>query len=148
MTIVEYIDITTRLINTNTGVFGQNNDFNVNVPQIVLNEFDEYTVNVEKFTYQNTNIGSNVYPIILCDIIFPIIVNDTRSSIIYKGNIEALNANQVYNDSTNNSTIYCKLNKKNFNNLQIQIVRSDNGQPFTINPLSSLSILLCIKKIT
>ena len=144
---IEWIDITTNGINTNTGVYGSNNNFVVNISNLSLD--GTYGLVVYKLIYQNSNLTPDVvYPIVLCGEIKPIRVNNTFSSIIYYGRFRADSSDLIYDDATNNTSMSALLVNNIINQLSFSIVRSDNGQLFPINPLSVLRILVGIKKIT
>lgn len=136
-----YLDITTNDINQGTGVFGTNNRFTVN-PNIILNLQEKYTLKVIEFSYINIATPANIRPIILCDCTAPIYVNNTTSSIIYKGSVLTGNTNRITLNESNNSTLILDVDRNNLNSISFQIVRNDNGQPFPFNSPSDVVTMI------
>ncbi len=97
---------------------------------------------VIEFSYINIATPANIKPIILCDCTEPIYVNNTTSSIIYKGAIPTGTAGLVTLDSSNNSTLILDVSRNNLNSISFQIVRSDNGEPFPFNAPTDVVTLL------
>ena len=145
---VYYIDISTRNINTTTGVVGTNSNFTLQNMNLELNPNKKYSVNIETFIYENLQLAQNCFPLLLSDIAADIIVNNTKSSILYRSNT-ALTANSVYIicDSTNNSTMHLPLKSNSINNMHFEIVRSDTGKNLALNPTSTVTILLRIAEV-
>ena len=65
---VVYVDISTRNINTGTGVVGSNSNFTLQNMNLDLNPAKKYRVNVQSFIYENLVVGANVFPLLLSDI--------------------------------------------------------------------------------
>jgi hypothetical protein len=141
-----YIDVTTRNINTNTGVSGSNNNFETIIQDLILDYANIYTVEVESFFYRNAVVAPDVYPIILSDIGDNIRVVNTNSSILYRSTVPANNTNEQQRDKTNNARFVLPLQNKSIRSIAFQIVRSDNGQLFPLDVGSSVQITLLIKQ--
>jgi len=140
-----YIDVTTNLINTNTGVSGTNNDFRVQIEQLNLDLNKHYTVEVESFYYLNSNFQVGVYPIILSDIAQNIRVINTNSSVLYKSTIDATNVNFQQRNKTNNPRFVLPIDNHFIRDIRFQIVRSDDGAPFPL--LDTVQITLLLKSV-
>src|ERR1700677_498985 len=141
---VTYIDITTNLINTNTGVTGSNNNFVVDISNLKLDGRYRYFLQLQQLIYLNTDIiGATVFPIVTCDQIVSIYENNTRSNILYKGRFQANNADVIVDSLNTNVTLLVELNvQDNLNKLSLQFFRSDNGAAFPIDPSSYVTMLL------
>lgn len=140
-----YIDISTAGLvpgAVDNGVSGTFDNFQANIEPLSLNQGRHYTVEVHSWYYENINISPNVYPIILCDLGKNIIVNNTNSSIMYKSRVGADNTNFVALDQTNNGNFILDLSRDNIRNVRIEVVRSDNGQPFPLTAPHTLTFLI------
>jgi hypothetical protein len=137
-----YIDVTTNLINTTTGVSGTNNSFSVQIEPLLLDPQRQYSVQVLNFYYQNSNIGAGIYPIITSDIGYNIRVVNTNSSIIFKSNVDASNTNFVSRDVTNNANFVLPVSSQKISQIFFQIVRSDTGALFPMTSPVQLTLYI------
>ena len=99
-----YVDVTTRAINTNTGVTGNLDNFRTEIQAMLLDPGKKFTVEVESFNYQNVAHGAGVYPIILSDICEPIRVVNNTAGVLYKSSQQANDTDYYSRDITNNPT--------------------------------------------
>lgn len=130
-----YIDITTRLINSGvTGVKGNNRNFRANIQAMSLDPNRHYTIKVASIRYRNVNLGDNVYMTVLSSLGENIRINNTNSSVLFQSNIPASDANHYYRDGTNNWQFELNLSDRIISTVQIELVRSDNGEPWPIDP--------------
>lgn len=141
-----YIDVTTNKINEGTGVFGQHNNFTVNIQTLNLDQNKNYTVEIQSFYYRNIVAPVGVYPIVLCDLGDNINVNSTNASILYKSNIFTGDNNFIVSNYLNTNNFIRPVRSNQISTFQISIVRSDNGQPFEFaNPSDSVQLVLLIR---
>lgn len=142
---VHYIDITTNGINTTTGVSGTNNAFTANIEELDLSTAYKWTATVVNFNYKNVNIGPGVYPIIQASFVENIRINNINASFFYRSTAPATDTNYQERYEHNNPALTLKVLPSRLQTLSFTVVRSDNGQPFGIDPASSLQLTIMIK---
>ena len=144
-----YIDISTRgLTDPFSGVSGTADRFTASIQNLVVDGSKHYTVEIDSFTYKNVDLGAagiQIYPILLSDIGTNIRVQNTNSSIIFKSNIPSTSTAVITRDDTNNQRLILDFNKQDLSQISFEIVRSDNGQQYPLDPTSSVQLTLLIQ---
>lgn len=143
-----YLDFNSNALHYNgSGVGGSNNNFYSKIEALALDPNKQYTVEVVSLYYQNVNIGADIYPILLSDIADNIRVGNTNASVIFKSTVQATDTNYQQLFKHNNPTFVLPINSKLIQQVSFQMVRSDNSEPFPLDPASNVQITLLIKSV-
>ena len=144
-----YIDVTSRILSAESGVTGNNYNFTAQIQPFNLDANKHYTVSLVSIRYPNQNLAGPgpVYPVLLSNLGENIRVNNINASVLWQSNVNADNPNFVYLDYTNSPIFYVPLRNKNFNQVVVELQRSDNGQPFVIpdGPQNAVSVTILIE---
>ena len=138
-----YFDITTNSLNLpNTNVTGTKSDFNIPVSELTLKSTD-YLISVTDFRYPTVDLqaaeglskkkAESVQVIVSCSAAETISVNGRAGPFLYKSQKGSSTAESAdfHTDIIDSSVaITPKISSAIINSINIQLVRSDNGQPY------------------
>lgn len=146
-----YIDVNTRDLTGLAEVFGTNTNFSASIQTLTLDPNKHYTIKVDSIRYRQATVGDGVYLVVLSDIAENIRINNTNSSVIFQSNTPDEGVNDyVYKDDSNNGQLVLPLRSKVINQINVQLVRSDNGAKWPIadmSPSDATSITFLIESI-
>lgn len=143
-----YIDFNSNATHfSGSGTSGVNYDFYSAIQPLMLDPNKKYTIEVVSLYYKNLNLGPGIYPILLSDIADNIRVGNSNASILFKSTQSATDTNYQERFEHNNPVFVLPISLSRINQVSFRMVRSDNGQPFVLDPASNLQVTLLIKSI-
>jgi hypothetical protein len=143
-----YIDITTRDINTGTGVSGTNNSFTVTIQDLKLDVSKKWTAQVVAVYYRNVNLGGGVYPILLTDFVQNQRVNNNNSSLFWKSTVDATNTNYIALDAESNWSIVSPIQTNILRTMELIFERSDQGGVlFPFDPTEPVTLTILVQSV-